>query len=588
MANLGAGVGSSYPNAIDSRQVFRNGSTPAPDSDTRIDAEAINDSLASIIAIETTLGAGVNGQFGSLAARLNQAFPGGGGVPGVVTFTRAHTLTIPGVQHNVGQAALLWQLYDNSVPARAIEPGSVSMQVSPTTYDVTLAFPIELSGALILGAQSPLHLTPFVSTATVSVPGTVHQLPTADILFQVYLDDGSGLLTASEPGSLTVDPVTRDVLMQFTVPLSGTLVLSAGGPAYALTLSGVSTLTIPGSVHLLGTPALLFQLYDDQTPRNAIADPDVRVNPTTFDIDVAFGVPLSGRLVFGAASTLTGKDFDIRDAGIVNQSAVRVASQNGELNLQAGANNRIHLLDKTATQELRLDWTTAGLLSLLSSLPLHVEAPEFALQDDGVANVSKTGIYSSLGRLILQPGGGTSGQLIVVVNSSGVSTLVIEASTPKLGLGINPSHQLELAANDAVKPGGGSWLAPSTTAVKEDIQPFTDGLDILLALEPVTFAYNGLGGTARTGEVFVGLLAEAVRAVAPYLVRPYQGRLRPEGPETELLALDSGPLLYVMLNTIKTLHRWLLEARQAQHRLEQQVALLAARLDALDRQEEIS
>jgi hypothetical protein len=161
-----------------------------------------------------------------------------------------------------------------------------------------------------------------------------------------------------------------------------------------------------------------------------------------------------------------------------------------------------------------------------------------------------------------------------------------------VGIGVaTPAHQLELSTGDAVKAGGGVWLAPSDLELKETVEGFPDGLEILLGLDPVRYTYNGLGGMARTGQEHIGLVAQAVQGLAPYLVRPYQGRLRPEEAPRTLLALDGSPLVYLLINAVKTLHAWLLEARQGQQRLEQHVALMAGRLAALappEASEEIS
>jgi len=510
VAQLGSGTGSSYPEAIDTRQTFRNGPAPAPDSDTRLDSEVINDLLHSMVNVQTALGAGIPGEFGSLAARLNQVLPGGGGTPGLLPFSNTTSLTIPGTQHNAGQAALLWQLYDNQIPAHAIQPGNVTMQVSPATYDVTLTFAAPTSGAMALGIQAPLYVGTFSNATTVSIPGSVHQLANADLLYQLY--DNANPANAIEPGSFTVNTTTRDVLITFTIARSGTVILSSGGPAYAVNFSSTTSFTVLGSVHQLGTTAILFQAYDAATPvRAALGDPDVSVHPTTLDLTVAFTIPTSGRIVFGAASTLTGREFDLRDTGVVNQTAVRVRSQTGTLHLQAGSGDRVALDDKV-----------------------------------------------------------------------GQTKMILNSATGAVGIGVtNPTHQLELSTGDAVKLGGGPWNAPSMAALKEAITPFTDGLDTVLGLEPIRYQYNGRGGIARTGEQFVGLLAEAVRPVAPYLVRPYQGQLEPGAPLTPMLALDSGPLVYLLINAVKTLHAWLLEARHAQQRLEQQVAALAAQVAAL-------
>jgi Chaperone of endosialidase len=505
LAQLGAGlVGSSqvsYPNVIDSRQTFVNGSPLVPDSSSRIDSEVINDILATLVNIETTLGANVQGVFGSLAARLNQAFPGSGGLPGLVTFTNSTLVAIPGTTHNVGQAAFLWQLYDASIPANAIGPGSVTFQVNPLSYDVSLAFAVPVSGMIALGATSPLYLTSFTNTATVSVLGTTHLLGTSDLLFQVY-DNGSPLRTAMEPGSLTVHPTTHDVLMTFGSAQSGLLVL--GAARYGTTFTNVSSISIPGGTHLLGTSALLFQAYNNASPRAALGDPAVTVNPTTFDVTVTFGVPLSGRFVLDAASTLTGREFDIRDAGIINQSAVRMRSAAGTMHVQAGTGQRIFLEDRI-----------------------------------------------------------------------GAAKVTVDTQTGFVGVGVTtPTHQLELSTGDAVKAGGGPWNAPSDDQQKEAVRPFDEGLFTLLDLLPIWFRYNGVGGLPRSDQDHVGLSAQAVQAVAPYMVRT--------NPATGLLMLDATALPYLLLNAIKTLYAWLTQEIAERRRLQRGVEGLCERVRVLE------
>ena len=70
MAQIGAGLGTGYPGTIDTAQTFQTGTPLAPDSDTRLDAEVVNDITAAIIAIQTILGALPQGAFGSVVARL--------------------------------------------------------------------------------------------------------------------------------------------------------------------------------------------------------------------------------------------------------------------------------------------------------------------------------------------------------------------------------------------------------------------------------------------------------------------------------------------------------------------------------------
>ncbi len=78
MAQLGVGAGTGYPATIDTVQTFVNGPTPAPDSNTRIDQEVINDILLATRAIQTELGVDPAGAFATVVARLNNLIDKGG------------------------------------------------------------------------------------------------------------------------------------------------------------------------------------------------------------------------------------------------------------------------------------------------------------------------------------------------------------------------------------------------------------------------------------------------------------------------------------------------------------------------------
>ncbi len=68
---LGSGGGTGYPGTIDTIQTFVNGPTPAPDSNTRFDAELINDLLQAMLAVQMEMGVDVAGTFATVVARLN-------------------------------------------------------------------------------------------------------------------------------------------------------------------------------------------------------------------------------------------------------------------------------------------------------------------------------------------------------------------------------------------------------------------------------------------------------------------------------------------------------------------------------------
>lgn len=70
MAEIGAGSGTGYPDAVDTRQVFENVDSPIVDDLKRIDAQWANDVNAAVLAIEAELGVSPKGTAASVAARL--------------------------------------------------------------------------------------------------------------------------------------------------------------------------------------------------------------------------------------------------------------------------------------------------------------------------------------------------------------------------------------------------------------------------------------------------------------------------------------------------------------------------------------
>jgi hypothetical protein len=237
-----------------------------------------------------------------------------------------------------------------------------------------------------------------------------------------------------------------------------------------------------GATHGLGTRALCWQLWDDASPEtNSLEPGSLTVDPDTFDVTLTFGQPTSGRLVLGRALGSTGADFQVKDAGIADQTAVRLYSDSGTLNLQQGSGDATVFRNKT-------------------------------------------------------------GSAVATVNATG-----------QMGLGTTPTHQLHLSTDDAAKLATATWATTSDARLKDVLRPYTDGLELLLALDPVWYRYNGLGGIRRDGQEYVGLLAQAVQHVAPYMVQSHRGRLTPEQEETDLLEFNAAPLIFALVNAVKAL-----------------------------------
>ncbi|MCT4582660.1 MAG: tail fiber domain-containing protein [Flavobacteriales bacterium] len=112
-------------------------------------------------------------------------------------------------------------------------------------------------------------------------------------------------------------------------------------------------------------------------------------------------------------------------------------------------------------------------------------------------------------------------------------------------------------AGVAAKPGGGAWAATSDRRTKKEIVEFTDGLNVLNQINPVTFMYNGLYNTPNDNKKYVGIIAQDVKKVAPYMIGSYQAPKYEDSDHLEeILNYDGGTyMLYVLVNSVKELKK---------------------------------
>jgi Chaperone of endosialidase len=98
------------------------------------------------------------------------------------------------------------------------------------------------------------------------------------------------------------------------------------------------------------------------------------------------------------------------------------------------------------------------------------------------------------------------GDPFIIKTSAPTNSLVIEASSGNIGLGV-ASPLFSIQHSSGARLDAGNWINASSRAVKQDIQQL-DGkvaFDTLRGLEPVTFAYK-----TNPGETNVGFIAEDV------------------------------------------------------------------------------
>jgi hypothetical protein len=97
----------------------------------------------------------------------------------------------------------------------------------------------------------------------------------------------------------------------------------------------------------------------------------------------------------------------------------------------------------------------------------------------------------------------------------------------------------------AYKPGGGSWLAISDKRLKKNISEFNEGLEVITKIKPVRYQYNGEANTPDDGQEYIGVIAQELIEIAPFMVKDYQN---------EYLSVDPSAFTYLMINSIKQLY----------------------------------
>jgi hypothetical protein len=132
---------------------------------------------------------------------------------------------------------------------------------------------------------------------------------------------------------------------------------------------------------------------------------------------------------------------------------------------------------------------------------------------------------------------------------------------------------LVLSSTYASKPGGGEWLGTSDARLKKDVVQFKDGLEQVLAINPVNYHYNEVSGL-DTSKEYVGVIAQELQKIAPYMV----GNFTQDG--TEYLNVDSSAIKYMLINAVKEQQAIIEKQNQRLDVLEKALLQLTAKEEA--------
>lgn len=173
-------------------------------------------------------------------------------------------------------------------------------------------------------------------------------------------------------------------------------------------------------------------------------------------------------------------------------------------------------------------------------------------------NISSGGdLYTSTGNGVINCGGDSM--------SASINVMADAFTAGTSNLNANGDEDLFIGGDLEVvgkgyQTGGGAWGVRSDRRLKKDINNFTDGLDKLMKIRPVTFKYNDLMPN-HTDQEYVGIIAQEMQEIAPYMVTESpMGQIVSEdenGKEvvvkqgTNYLSYDPNALWYITVNAIK-------------------------------------
>lgn len=138
----------------------------------------------------------------------------------------------------------------------------------------------------------------------------------------------------------------------------------------------------------------------------------------------------------------------------------------------------------------------------------------------------------------------------------------------------------------ANKPGGGDWATFSDRRLKKNVSKFKGGLEEVLSINPVTYQYNGKGNITDTESVYVGVIAQELQEIAPYMVESVtvteiiqEGEdetfVEYEGKSEDYLHIDATAIRYMLVNAVK-------EQQSQIEDQENQIATLTEKLEQLE------
>jgi trimeric autotransporter adhesin len=193
---------------------------------------------------------------------------------------------------------------------------------------------------------------------------------------------------------------------------------------------------------------------------------------------------------------------------------------------------------------------------------------------------SGTGTYGGANTGVAIHGESNTGNAVLGVNfvtdMSAAAISAVPGSTSALAFW--GGGGIQLAGSFAEKVGGGSWSAPSDRRIKKDVRDLERGLPDLMRVRPVTFKYNGLGGTEDNGKEYIGVIAQELEKVLPNMVSTRSGKLHKDDAQaTQIEIVDPSAFTFLLINAVKQQQRTIEQQQRTAEKQETRIADLERR-----------
>ena len=249
----------------------------------------------------------------------------------------------------------------------------------------------------------------------------------------------------------------------------------------------------------------------------------------------------------------------------ITMAQIKVVAPNGDVGM--GVDNPTEKLDVNGNINVRGSNVTIGSDAAGGAVGVDVGVGRSANGSATFDFVSDVSNYAAWGFRLLRGSTGVSrfshrgtNDFLFATNDAAEMRFLTDNTTR---MTISAGGQVDIAGSATVN---GGVAVTSDRRLKDNVRNFKLGLEEVLAMNPVSFQYNGQGGTSATDRPFVGLIAQELQEIAPVFVSDHEYVEKDDmgkvvSSETYLKIHDS-EIKYLLVNAIKDQQK-IIESQEA-------------------------